>query len=852
MLAAATGLSVRRPVVTVMLFLALAVGMLAWTVAEVRINTSNTDMLSKDLPFRQDAIAFSDAFPALSGNIVITVDAATTDAAEDAARNLAEALLHRGGVEWVFYDRADPFLRRNGLLYLSLPELENLADDLSAAQPLLAKLNAQPDFRGLADVFGLAVEEGDAAARASIAPALDRMAAVIAGVADGNERPLSWTALLADEAEDADTRQVIIAQPVLDFSSLSPAGSTLDTVREFARYMEGEGPFDLRVGITGSAALEEEELASVRNGMGLVGLISLVLVLLLLFAAYRSAGAVLATLVVLIAGLCITAGLATIVVGQFNLISVAFAVLFIGLGVDFNLHYILRGKEEGALADDRGHALRVASRSGGPALVLCAISSAVAFFSFTPTDYRGVAELGLIAGMGMFVAVTLSLTMLPALLMLIRPRHVAVAGGGGLLAPVARFSIRHSHAVLVLAAILFVGGATLAPGVGFDDDPMNLRDPDAQSVRVARELMADPDRQTYAIDIMAADRDAAQPIAERLATLDTVSGVRTIADLLPDEQEEKLFIIQDLAFILGPMMAQERAKPITDPDIRRAAALELRGHVASAEADFGAAGSRLLAALDRVMDDPRSLERAELMLMAGLDGRLKAIFDAVGAEQVELETLPPLLRSFWLASDSRARIEVLPKADMSDAAARDAFVEQVRAVAPDATGTPLIIADAGDAVVTAFAQALLYAAVAVLVLLLFMLRNLLDVLIVAIPALVGAVLTAGAMRLTGLSFNFANIIVLPLLFGLSVDFGIHIVMRARDVALENLYAVSTMRAILYSAATTVGSFAALSLSPHEGTASMGLLLTIALSATILAALVVTPALLRATARWRHG
>lgn len=836
---------------TVLLFLAVSAGMLALTVSEVRINTSNTDMLSKELPFRQHAIAFSNAFPALSGNIVITVDAATTDEAEDTARELTETLSLQDRFEWAFYDRADPFLRRNGLLYLSLPELEELADNLAAAQPLLAKLNAQPDLRGLADVFGLAVEKGDAAARAAIAPALGRMAAVIEGVADGNERPLSWTALLADEAEDPDTRQIIIAQPVLDFSSLSPAGHTLDIVREIAGDMEGAG-FGVRVGITGSAALEQEELASVRDGMGLVGLISLALVLTLLFAAFRSAGAVIATLVVLLCGLCITAGLATIVVGQFNLISVAFAVLFIGLGVDFNLHFLLRGKEEGALAEQGGRALLVAARAGGPALVLCAISSAVAFFSFTPTDYRGVAELGLIAGMGMFVALALSLTLLPALLMIIRPRHVAAAGGGGSLAPVARFSVNNAGRVLVAAGLLVAAAAAFAPGVGFDDDPMNLRDPDAQSVRVARELMADPDRQTYSIDILAGDRNGAARLAEQLSGLESVSGVRTIEDLLPADQEEKLFIVQDLAFVLGPMIVQDRAAPIEDPAVRRAAARRLHDLVTPVEAGFGKAGNRFGAALERVMDDPRQLERAEYLLMSGLDGRLKAIFDAVGATEVGLDSLPPLLRSFWLTPDGRARIEVLPRADMSDAAARDAFVDEVRAVVPAATGTPVIIADAGAAVVTAFAEALFYAGVAVSLLLLVMLRNILDVLIVAIPAIVGAVLTAGAMALTGLSFNFANIIVLPLLFGLSVDFGIHLVMRARDGALEDLYSVSTMRAILYSAATTVGSFAALSLSPHRGTASMGLLLTIALAATILAALVVTPALLSATAGWRRG
>tara|TARA_R110002110_G_scaffold287144_4_gene501433 strand:- start:2143 stop:4752 length:2610 start_codon:yes stop_codon:yes gene_type:complete len=853
LLIAGTSLSVRRPLLTILTAFALAAVSVWFTVSHVRINTSNTDMLSAELSFRRDAIAFSNAFPALSENLVIVVDAATPDAAEDAARQLTAGLAAKADLyEWVFYEKADPFLRRQGLLYLTTPELEKVADDLAATQPLLARLHASPNLAGLASVVDLAVTQGDSAARESLGPSLDRLSAVFESVAAGNPTPLSWISLLGGDDIPGSGREVVLARPRLDFGSLSPSGDAISGIRDAVTQLAFDPAMDVHVGITGSAALEQEELDSVRDGMGLVGLISLTLVLALLLLAYRTVRAVVATLTLLVCGLCITAGLATLVVGQFNLISVAFAVLFIGLGVDFALHYTLRSQEEATLTSDYGDALRGATRQTGAALLLCAISSAVAFFSFMPTEYRGVAELGLIAGMGMFVALTLSLTLLPALLMLSGTGKRPGPGRGMLVAPLAAFAIRRSGLVLVLAAVCVVASLMVIPQLRFDHDPMNLRDPSAQSVQLARQLMADPDRQTYAIDILVRDQTDLADLKAKLEQLETVAEVRTARSLYPDDQDEKLAIVQDLSFFLGPMAMQPAATSQLTDEARQQAADQLITLVSSAPEDFGAAGKRLVTAITRLSGKPEMLRRAEFLLLAGLDGRLQSIFDALRASAFTADDVPQRLTRFWISDTGQFRLEVVPHADMSDDGLRAAFVDEVVAIAPDATGTPVIIRAGGEAVVDAFIQAILYASVAVLVLLMVMLRNLLDVIIVAIPAMVGAIVTGGLMWMIGLSLNFANIIVLPLLFGLSVDFGIHMVMRAREERLEDICQISTMRAIVYSAATTVGSFAALSLSPHTGTASMGLLLTLSLAVTIIATLLITPALLQVTAGRRRG
>lgn len=853
LLIAGTALSVRRPVLTVLTALALAVVSVWFTVSHVRINTSNTDMLSAELSFRRDAIAFSRAFPALSENLVIVVDAATPDAAEDAARQLTDRLTAKTDLyEWVFYEKSDPFLRRQGLLYLTTPELEKVADDLAAAQPLLAKLHASPNLAGLVSVVDLAVTQGDSAAREALGPSLDRLSAVFEDVAAGQPKPLSWVSLLGGDDITDGGREVVLARPRLDFGSLSPSGDAISGIRNTVTQLAFDPAMNVRVGITGSAALEQEELSSVRDGLGLVGLISMTLVLVLLLIAYRTARAVAATLILLVCGLCMTAGLATLVVGQFNLISVAFAVLFIGLGVDFSLHYTLRAQEEAALTDDRAGALRRATGHAGAALLLCAVSSAVAFFSFTPTDYRGVAELGLIAGMGMFVALILSLTLLPALLMLLGTGRGAVSDRGQFVAPLASFAVRKPFHVLAMAVICVMASMVVIPQLRFDHDPMNLRDPSAESVQLARQLMADPDRQTYAIDILVDDETALTDLTARLKKLETVADVRTAGSLFPDDQDEKLFIVQDLSFFLGPMAVQPTVTtPLTDA-ARQQAAERLMTLIGTAPEDFGEAGKRLVAAVSAVSGQPDLLRRAEFLLLAGLDGRLQAIFDALRASVFAASDIPQRLTRFWVSDAGQYRLEVIPHADMSDDARRADFVDEVVDVAPRATGTPVIIRAAGEAVVEAFVLAILYASLAVTVLLVLMLRNLLDVIIVAIPAITGAIVTGGLMWAIGLSLNFANIIVLPLLFGLSVDFGIHMVMRAREGRLEDIYEVSTMRAIVYSAATTVGSFAALSLSPHTGTASMGLLLTLSLAVTIVATLLITPALLQLTVGWRQG
>ena len=543
----------------------------------MRINTDTSDMLSPELPFRRNASALSEAFPQFSDNIVVVVDGDNADLADDAADALAERMRRRPEVFGEVFDPAGhPFFRRNGLLYLDTDDLEDLADRLAQAQPFLGTLWRDPSLGGLFAMLEKAIDEGlagDGDMAIDVTAVLDAVSLVVTAQAEGRFANLSWRHLMSGE-DDAAARRLLLIQPRLDFGSLRPAAAAMAAVRGLAAEMGLDQLHGVRVRLTGSAALSHEELKSVQEGMGLAALLSLSLVVTLLLSGLGSArltGAILATLVM---GLVWTSAFALGAVGQLNLISVAFAILFIGLSVDFGIHFGLRYKEDIDAGGAHAAALQEAASGIGGALTLCAVAAAIGFFSFLPTDYLGLAELGLIAGVGMFVALFANLTVLPALLTLLPPRPKAprTERRRPRLQPFIR---AHPRAVAWGALAVGLAAAALVPEVRFDFDPFNLKDPETESASTLSDLMEDSRTSPYAIVVLAPDLEAATALGARVAALPEVDSVETLADLVPDDQEEKLDIIADMAFFLTPALGEGRRADAPDPGHNRAALARL-------------------------------------------------------------------------------------------------------------------------------------------------------------------------------------------------------------------------------------------------------------------------------------
>jgi hopanoid biosynthesis associated RND transporter like protein HpnN len=577
-------------------------------------------------------------------------------------------------------------------------------------------------------------------------------------------------------------------------------------------------------------------------------------VLVILWLALRSADIILAVFVSLCVGLLVTAAAGLLMVGAFNLISVAFGILFIGLAADFCIQFTVRYRSERYEQDEVRAALRgAAARAGGP-LALAAAGTMFGFFSFVPTAYRGIAELGLIAGFGMITAFVTTITLLPALLTVFGPPGEPERMGFVALAPADRFLARHRIAVVAGTIMLVLAGMPLLSRMRFDFDPIHLQDPNGEAVRTYRELITVPEVGISSANIIAPSIAEVDQITQRVSRLPEVSGTRSIESLVPSDQDQKLPVIQRAAAALGPALNPSATHPApSDGEIVaaiRAAVSELRRLATAAQGD-AAAASRLSGLLDRLANaDAAVRNKAGDTLIAPLRLDLDRLRNMLRPERVTVQSVPPAIARDWVAPDGRARIEVLPKGDPNDTATLRRFAADVLAIAPDATGTPVGFIEAERTVVRAFIEAGALAVLVIAIMLWITLRHFGDVLLTLVPLIVAGAVTLEVMVLLGEPLNFANVIALPLLLGVGVAFKIYYITAWR-AGRANLLQSTLTRAVFYSALTTATAFGSLWLSDQPGISSMGKLMALALLCTLAAAVLFQPALMGPPRRDRN-
>lgn len=823
------------------------------------LNTDTRALFDRDLPFRIAERNFEVQFPSEYDLTVAVIDGPTTQGAQSAANRLAHALVEHSDVfEFVRNPTGGPFFEKNSLLYLSLEDLDALAADLAVAQPLLGAIATDRNARGMLRLLNLvytAAAVGEEATSA-FAGAATQSAGVIEKSLGGAEASMDWQGLftaLAPPGQSA--RAMVVTKPILNIAALQQGEIAANLIRDTARKL-GITPEDgYRLRLTGQIPLNDEEFVTVTEGTEFAGLVAVVLVAILLYFALGSGRTMFATVATLALGLLLTIGWATISVGELNLISVAFAIMFVGLAVDFSIQFCTRFRAElygqPGTPEGRGIALDNTGATMAKPLLLAAVATALGFFSFLPTDYRGVSQLGVIAGGGMLIAVVLSFTVLPALLALIRPRSESAHIGYQWAAPFNRTLIAHRRAVLVLAAVIALAAAYALPLLVFDFDPLKLKDPKTESMSTALELMDDPLVNPNTLSVLVENESEVRPFANQLNALPEVGHTITVLDLIPEDQDIKLTILDDLYLILGPALEPGMSAPPTPNDIRLTATRaqgSVRAYLASeyAAGELRTAAEQLTPLLDRLANstDDETLQSLSRALLAGFDTALAPLKVGLEATRITLDDLPTDLRDTFIAQDGRYRIQIAPADLTPDIATLTQFVQSVHSIAPSASGDPVVIYETGSLVTRAFASAAIFATFAITILLALVMRRFGDVLRVLTPMALAAILTLGTCAAIGFPLNFANIIALPLLLGVGVAYPIYFVTAWR-AGEATLLAAPAGRAMLFSALTTTAAFGSLALSVHVGTASMGVLLTLAMAYTLIATLIVLPALLGA-------
>lgn len=832
-----------------MLALALTIGAGVYAARNFRIHTDIRDLISPELPWAQRALRYTQDFP--QRDIIAVVDAPTPELADQAASTLATAVAARSDrFRGVSYPGSGGFFEQNGLLFLSNDDVKKLADGLVRSEPLVGTLAGDPSLRGTLETLSLAlvgVERGEIKLDALIWPmtmSADTVEEVLA------ERPasFSWRALTSGKAsEPRELRRFLQIEPVLDFSSLQPGRAATNELARIASDLRLEDRYQARTRQTGRIPMNDDEFGSLNRNAALNAVVSLTAVIVILWLALRSARIMLAVAISLAVGLVVATAVGLLLVGALNLVSVAFFVLFVGLGVDFGIQFSVRYRAERHDHPDLQAALRSAATKAGGPLALAAVATAVGFASFLPTPYRGLSELGQIAGAGMVIAFLASITVLPALLALLKPPGEPHPMGFAALAPVDRFLERHRIPVVAGTILVVVLASPSLLVLPFDFNPLHLQDPNVQSVATYLELRTDPQTGANAIEIVAPDLTAANAIAARVSALPEVAQARTLSSLVPDHQDRKLELIRHAATAIGASLNPDEMEPPPTDQENIESLSSTADRLSSIAADNQGAGPdaarRLSGVLNRLaQSDFSARERTASAIVEPLRQSLDQLRKQLQARRISLEDIPADLAREWVTADGRARVEVLPKGDPEDTDTLRNFARAVLAVEPTASGPAVELFEAGNTVVRAFIAAGMFALSAIFVLLLVTLRRIGDVLLTLVPLLIAGIVTLELCVVLDLPLNFANIIALPLLLGVGVAFKIYYMVAWR-AGKTSLLQSSLTRAVVFSSMTTATAFGSLWMSSQPGTSSMGKLMALALVCTMMAAVLFQPALM---------
>src|ERR1700712_4141915 len=639
---------------TVVIALVLAVGAGFYTARNFAINTDINTLISPDLDWRKRDNQFEKAFDR-ERTILAVVEAPTPELASTAADALAKKLTGDKNFESVQPLGSGEFFEKNGLLFLPTEEVAQMTGQFSSAAPLIEIMAGDPSIRGLTGALetGLAgVKRGQVKLDNTERP-FNLIAQTVENVLNKGNATFSWRELVSDKPlTAADRRAFIEFKPVLDYQALEPGKDATDAIRQAAKDLNFASAYGAQVRLTGPVPMANEEYATVQDGAIRNGIGTVVIVLIILWLALHSAKIIFAVFVNLFVGLAITTAVGLMMVGSLNLLSIAFPVLFVGLGVDFGIQFSVRYRSERFKNDNLAEALAEAARRVAVPLSLAAMATAAGFLCFLPTDYKGISELGKIAGAGMLVAFLTSITTLPALLDLLNPPGESEPVGYAFLAPVDEFLEKHRVIIITGTILVAVAGLPLLYFMKFDFNPINLRNKNAESIATFLDLRKDPNTGANAINVMTNSEADAKKIEAKLAKVPEVLRVMSLDSFVPDNQPAKLKLIAQAAKVVGPALNPDQvdAAPSDEENVEalKGTVESLRKTAGDGKGPGAVAAKRLADGLSKLADSNQATrDKAQNIFVIPLKIVFEQLKNSMQASTVTLNNLPPELLAGW-------------------------------------------------------------------------------------------------------------------------------------------------------------------------------------------------------------
>ncbi len=874
----------QHPWITLLVAVTLTVLAVPVTVTKLSFETSNLHLLPSGQPYVARYREYAQQFGELD-DIIIAVRGQSPEESKVYAARLV-ASLRAGPTRFarLAYRLSPESLDGRTLLYLSSETLNRIRDQIFDHQDFIESVAAAPGLVSLMDavnremaaafaahVLDLGLEDG------ATAGDLGFLETVLTQMRERIERAVPyrspWGSLLAvaDSDDDgyffSDNKRLllILAEPVgKSDSSFTADRDAIEDIRRRIASLRTTFP-GVEAGVTGGPALDNDAMTTAFADSTAATGLAFVLTIGLLLIAFRRVGQPFAMLSVLATSLLWSIAVVALTIGHLTVFSVMFISIVVGLGIDYGIYVLVRYDEERARQRSPSEALDITATRTGPGILLGALTAAATFYVLMLTDFHGVQELGFVAGSALLTAFVAMLTVFPAILVLTDrarpsgeyppPRSTTAPERVG--ARLIDALTRHPRIVLLIAAFLTLLSLLAVGRVKFDYNLLNLQPRGTESVIWERRILNNQGRTSFSALATASSATDFRRKRDAFERLSSVADVDSALLLIPDDQPVKLKMIADFAPLVDGIRVG--SPPALDLDRLAGALGRLRRRldVVVAEAGPGGAGSQVEEIRGRLRELAKALGRTPARVESALTAyqatlvddfveKLRFLRRNTRPPAVTASNLPAELRRKFVSDSGLLLIQIHPRVDIWDRAGAIKFVEEIRSVDPDVTGSPVITYESILRMETAYRRGALYAFLVVAVLSWLMIRRLRETVLALVPLILGTLWGIGLMYLCGLHFNLANVWGAPLIIGASAEYGLNVITRfleAREYGGPPI-APRTMMAVALNGLTTISGFGCLLIAHHRGIWGLGLLLTIGSATSLAASLIVLPALIR--------
>jgi uncharacterized protein len=904
-------LTTSSPWIILLCSFALAVIAVFYTVNHLEFITGHNDLIASNKRYVQLDEEYAQEFMGID-QVVVVAEPRDVQQGKEFVTKLAEVLERdTKHVAEVFYRIDTSTLEGKKLLYLSPGDLRSLRENLEEYHTLVRDLTTAPGinplFRAInqqvssgmvshlvGNLFGLdSPESEESKSKEDTKPVqigflkalLQELDRALTDSTHGYRSP--WAEFFGGTEEWSDDGYLVSENRRFVFLMVEPKENETDgfseqqssiaAIRQAIASLRPQFP-GLNAGVTGTKALDSDEMVSVQADGGIATAVCFAGITLLYFVFFRKMRHPLLIACTLAIGLAWTMGFISLAVGHLTVITMFVGPMLLGLADDFGVHFMTRYEEERAQGKTPQAALAEVFEHTVPGVTAGAVTTALAFFAVMLADFRGIQELGLITSGGLLLYLVATVTVLPSLVIVLesyRPwhavegRHTFLAGAFTRLGSL--FARRHPVLVALLAFVT-IGSLAALPTLSFDYNLLNLQARGTESVKWEKRIIENSERSSWNALTTATTPAEAMRKAAAFQQLSSVEAVESVASLIPEQQEERLALVHALLPVFKDLPpALPPTAPVDVRDLQETLEkLKLKIRTDNedwdpqkkpAEQELAEARRALLSIIDRLQQMPEGEAQAALVhfqeaLLLDFEDKWSLLRNNLNPTgPISFADIPPQLKSRFVSRDgTKFLLQIYPKHNVREREQLEEFISQLRQVDPDVTGSPVIGYEAIGAMKRGYVEGAVYAFLAILVVAFLTLRRTSDTLLAVLPLVLGVIWTAGLMWLCNLQFNLANLVAVPLIIGIGVENGIHIVHRFREAGESGaeLVAGSTGQAVALFSLTTMVGFGSLMVARYYGIFSMGLLLTLAVGSVLVASLGVLPMLLTRPAAQEAG